>query len=151
MPRPTKDFVRLAIREKPSGVFVSLIALRTTASFYGWDQTFPEWRGKWTGKLSPTRYVKAQPYNNIFGGTRRKIIICRSDDRHSTPAALTNQFRVTTDATFLDLVNIAQATKPIFGWMTSFNAKRIPWECWQMAELPDDYLSCDRCYDTMQA
>ena len=146
MTSATKDFVRLAIRERRDGTFVSLIGLRTTVEYYGWDQTFPQWMGKYSGKTLPGQIVPLQKGGNVFGGTRRPLVICRSDDKHSTPQGLTNRFRVTTDATFADLINIAQATQRMFGWMTSFHGKRIRYEEWMLADLPDSYLSCDRCY-----
>ncbi len=145
-PSPSKDFVRLAIREHKPGQFACLIALRATVLYYGWDQTFPQWCGKETGKYPPGTIITSPAFKFAMRGTRRKIVICRSDSRQSTPAGLTNQFRVTSECTFRDLINIAHATKVDFGWMTTFHGKRIPSECWLKTDLPDDYLSMDHCY-----
>ena len=146
MTDPSKDFVRLAIREHKPGQFACLIALRATVEYYGWNQTFPEWNGKETGKHPPGTVIVRPSFKFATKGTRRQIVICRSDVRHSTPAGLTNQFRVTSETNFRDLINIAQATKIPFGWMSTFRGKRIPYECWLQTPLPDSYLSMDVCY-----
>ena len=148
---PTDTTIRLAIRQKSQDRFVSLLAPRATVEYYGWDKVFPVWRGKYTNQ-TPTRRSHLWPDRRAFKlGGRRRLVISSIECRQGTPKGCTRQFRVTTDASLEDLINIAQAADRKFGWMTDFSGKRIRWEEWMLLPLRDSYLSMDVCNASMAA
>lgn len=138
------DFVELAVRRISKSNWVRLIALESTADFYGWTEVFPSLneakRVDYPDGLFPhpgrknLRMFRAQP-----------VHICRSETtKHGFPIRLTNRFRVTNNTRDVDLIAIAQATQIPFGWMTTRSGQRREQEYWMGIDLPDSYRHFDK-------
>ena len=57
---------------------------------------------------------------------------------------MTNRFRVTNNATTLDIAAIAQATQIPFSWLTNKSNERWDLEHWMSYPMPDTYCSFDK-------
>ena len=114
------DFCELAVRRIAFSNWVRLIALKTTADFYGWTEVFPT--------LNDAKRVD-YPDGLMQQGF---------------PVRLTNRFRVTNNAGVVDLATIAQATQIPFSWMTDKSNTRLCAEHWLSYPVPDTYCSFDK-------
>ena len=108
-----------------------VIALRTTADYYGWTEQFPAWRpqgarqvGKYVTFQDPGRRGNLQ----LAGGNRHRI--SRSPSTAGTPAGLTNAFRLSTSCTQFDLAELAYFTKGDWYWMEGLHGERISRDRW---------------------
>ena len=138
------DFCELAIRRIAFANWVRLIALKSTADFYGWTEVFPTLneakRVDYPDGLMPHPGRK-----NLRRYRAHPLVICRSDvTKQGFPVRLTNRFRVTNNARALDLATIAQATQIPFSWMTDKNNTRLCAEHWLSYPVPDSYCSFDK-------
>ena len=139
-----EEFCELAIRRIQKGNWVRLIALKPTADFYGWTSVFPpileakrvdypDGLFPWPNTPNLRRY-KAHP-----------LVISRSDTtKQGFPVRMTNRFRVTNNATTLDIAAIAHATQIPFSWMTNKSNERWDHEHWMSYPVPDTYCSFDK-------
>lgn len=123
-------WTRLAVRRLAKNRFVSLLVLKTTADFYGWSEFFPT--------VTEARELEADGSGLVFnrcanGRTRGRystLRISRSSDKQGHPRALTNQFRVSKNATMKDLAEIAKGVSQDFGWMEDKSCRRRTKEEW---------------------
>lgn len=137
------DYCELAVRRIRKGNWVRLIALKPTAEFYGWTTVFPLVREAqdvdYPGGIRPMPVRR-----NLTNYRALPLYVCRSkSNRQGFPRGLTNRFRVTNNATRLDLAAIAQAIQIDYGWMTARYGERVPKCQWDSVELPDAYCHFD--------
>ena len=119
------------------------MCLKPTADFYGWAAVFPDiidaQRVDYPGNIRPM--VGRPRYRGHLG---KRLRICRHKTRtQGHPAGLTNCFRVTNNASNLDLYAIAQAVSIDFGWMEDKSFRRVSKEKWLSFDLPDKYCHLD--------
>lgn len=126
-----KNYVKLLLLRPDSGPDRWLIALRTTADYYGWTKHFEPW--------SPKPVGTAGKYTLIMDTGRRgrmyceggvKLRISRSPKTAGNPAGLTNQFKVSASCTKFDLAELAYLTNEGWYWMTSEFGERISRDRW---------------------
>ena len=139
-----EEFCELAIRRIQKGNWVRLIALRPTAEFYGWSTVFPNiWDAKrvdYADGLFPHPGRK-----NLRRYRAHPLVICRSEvTKQGFPVRMTNRFRVTNNATTLDIAAIAHATQIPFSWLTDKSNARLDQEHWMSYPVPDTYCSFDK-------
>ena len=138
-----QEFCTLAVRRISRGNWVKLMCLRPTADFYGWSSVFPDWIDAqftdYPGNIRP------MPIGVGYRGYRgMRLRICRhKTKRQGHPAGLTNCFRVTNNASNMDLYAIAQAVGIDYGWMEAKNGYRRPKAEWDSFDLPDQYCHLD--------
>ena len=119
------------------------MCLKETAERYGWDRVFPrliDAKGvDYPGNIRPMPFrITARQYR----GTRLRI--CRSKTTTTAqPAGLTNSFRVSNNATEMDLYALAQAVAIDYGWMTTKGGHRRRKADWDAFDLPDRYCHMD--------
>jgi hypothetical protein len=138
------DFIELAIRRIAFANWVRLIALKTTADFYGWTEVFPSLneakRVDYPDGLMPHPGRK-----NLRRFRAHPLVISRHEgSKHGYPVRLTNRFRVTNNAGVLDIANIAQSTQIPFSWLTDKRGTRLCAEHWLNYPVPDSYCSFDK-------
>ena len=138
-----EEFAHLAIRRISRGNWVQLMCLKATADFYGWSSIFPPLlqakRVDYPGNVFP---MPGRLTARQYRGTRLRI--CRKKTNNGgNPAGLTNCFRVSNNATNLDLTCLAQAVSVDFGWMNDKSMARIPRDRWLSRHLPDTYCNFD--------
>ena len=109
-----------------------LIALRTTADYYGWTKEFEPWRPKAVSSsggydfgFEPGRRGGLQ----WAGGRRHRI--CRSPNTSGMPAGFTNQFRTSARCGLFDLAELAHFTQGDWHWMDCPFGERISRERWE--------------------
>ena len=138
------EFLELAIRRLAKGKWVRLIALKSTADFYGWSTVFPLIAdAKSIDYPSGIRPMPMRPKLTNYRAC--PLYICRSEvSKHGYPKRLTNRFRVTNNAATVDLVAIAQATQIPFGWMTDKAQQRISSDRWLAHSMPERYCHLDK-------
>ena len=124
-------FVKLQIGLSETKRSKYVIALRTTAEYYGWTEQFPIWRpqdavtsGGRTYFRDPGRRWDPQ----VAGGIRHRI--SRSPSTAGQPAGLTNAFRVSSSCTMFDLAELAYFTQGDWYWMEGPNGERISRDRW---------------------
>jgi hypothetical protein len=138
------DFIELAIRRIAFANWVRLIALKTTADFYGWTEVFP--RLNEAKRVDyPDGLMQHPGRKNLRRFRAHPLVISRHEGgKHGYPVRLTNRFRVTNNAAELDLATIAQGTQIPFSWMTNKRGTRLCAEHWLSYPVPDSYCSFDK-------
>ena len=126
-----KDYIKLLIERPETGPDKWLIALRTTADYYGWSEKFPEWSpkvhstdGKYEFVASPTRRGR------MYCESGRKHRISRDPSRRGHTPGLCNQFKVSNSCGIKDLAEVAALTDGEWFWMSSPRGERISREKW---------------------
>ena len=124
-------YVKLLLWRPSSGPDRWLIALRTTADYYGWTEEFEEWSPKPIGTsggymlcMDPGR--KGEMF--CEGGVRLRI--SRSPSTAGNPAGLTNAFKVSNSCTLFDVSEIAALTKVDWHWMSCPRGERKSRKTW---------------------
>ena len=123
-------WTRLAVRRIAKNRFVSLLVLKTTAEFYGWSEFFPT--------VTEARELEAEGSGLIFnrcanGRTRGRystVRICRGMSKQGHPKELTNQFRLSKNATMKDYAEVAKGVSRDFGWMEDHACRRRSKDEW---------------------
>lgn len=127
-----RDYVKLELFRPPGGDSRWLIALRTTADYYGWTEYFPVW--------SPPVVGTAGGYTLVSDPGRRgrmhkqpahRLRICRSESRKGHPRGMTNAFKVSRSCTLFELAELAHSTNIEWHWMESFKGQRLSRGHWE--------------------
>ena len=112
-------YIKLLVSRSDKARDVYLIALRTTANYYGWSEQFEPW--------SPEPAYRENGKEFFYDSGRRGEMfcergnihrICRSPSRRGNPAGFTNKFKVSRNATLFDLSEVAYLTKGDWHWMS---------------------------------
>lgn len=120
-----ETYCSIKIRQMPSGDWVRLKCLTTTAQFYGWLEAFSSSfeiqrkRDREEGRLI------TDPANRVKYSGGRSFRVCRSNDTGGQPAGLTNRFRLTWGHSDADLALLARLIAVEWGWMESTGGRRI--------------------------
>ena len=126
------QFVKLLLERREGRKDKALIALRTTADFYGWTEAFPEW--------SPRPIGTSGHYELIFDPGRkgnlsmapgRRHRICRSACTAGYPKGLTNAFKLSRNCGMLELAEVAHFSQVEWHWMDSPYGERISRDRWE--------------------
>jgi hypothetical protein len=116
----------------PKGNRGSVIVMKETAEFFGWDKAFPRFRPLVKGD------GRAQ-YETFWGNNRentpgaiggKRLRICRSKSKSGQPAGMTHRFRIVGNVSNAQLVELAAVAGDKFEWMTKKNGERIDRETW---------------------
>ena len=126
------DFVKLLLWRGSGKKDKYLVALRTTANYYGWTKEFESWSprpiyqsGGYDFCLDPGRK------GNLILASGKRIRICRSPKRQGNPKGLTNQFKVSRNCGLLDLAELAHFTESDWHWMDGPYGERIGRDHWE--------------------
>lgn len=109
-----------------------LIALRTTADYYGWPEQFPEWTPETTLGPDGRRWCKDPGRRGRLeceAGMRLRV--CRSPSTGGHPAGMTNAFKVSNNCRLVDIAEVAHFTQGDWHWLTSPNGERISRDRWE--------------------
>ena len=135
-------YTKLLIRREAGTQDKYLIALKTTADFYGWSEAFPKW------SLRPVMEEGGRVYGidpgrrgEMFCEAGRRHRISRSPKKHSYPKGYVNQFKVSANCGMFDLAELAERTTRNFFWLTAPNGARMSKESWHKAYLTGLYRS----------
>lgn len=103
-----------------------LMALRTTADYYGWSQEFPTWTPK-TAIEDGALVLVRDPGRRaeMFCETGTQLRISRSKSRNGHPARFVNRFKVSSNCTLWDIAEVAHFTHGDWYWMTSPVGTRV--------------------------
>ena len=125
-------YVKLTLSRQEGKKDKWLIALRTTADYYGWTKEFPIWTPKPVEVVGDYTFVmdtgrKGRMY--MEGG--RKHRICRSPKTSGMPKGMCNQFKVSANVGNFDLAELAHFTDIEWHWLESPFGERISRERWE--------------------
>lgn len=126
-----KNYVKLLLYRPPAGADRWLIALRTTADYYGWTKQYPLWSPKTIAISGGHEFCVAPSRRGRMyceGGVRLRI--CRSPKTRGNPAGFTNAFKVSASCTQFDLAELAYLTNEGWYWMSSQYGQRISRDEW---------------------
>jgi hypothetical protein len=124
-------YVKLLLWRPDSGADRWLIALRTTADYYGWTKHFETWRPKSIGTSGGYTLCRDPGRRGeMFCEGGRRLRICRSPKTGGNPAGFTNQFKVSRSCTQFDIAELAYLTNEGWYWMTGLYGQRIARESW---------------------
>ena len=125
------DYIKLLLLRPNTGPDRWLIALRTTADYYGWTKHFEVWSpkpigtsGGYTLCADPGR--KGKMY--CEGGRRHRI--SRDPSRRGHTPGLCNQFKVSRSCTMFDMAELAALTDVNWYWMSTPTGERLSRERW---------------------
>ena len=125
-------YVKLKIGDQPNKGSKYLIALRTTADYYGWTQEFEPWSPKVVETIGNRVFVSDPGRRGeMFCEAGRRHRICRSPKTAGMPKGMTNQFKVSANCGLADLAELAHFTLVDWHWMSSPHGERISRERWE--------------------
>ena len=125
------EFATLTVRREGNGNQVWIKGLKTTLSFYGWDQIYDPWRSghpSGDGRYYISRYGARSPLGRSGG---QRIRICRALRQQGHPKGLTNAFRIHSHISNRDLAELVHFAGPQVGWMESKCGRRLFYEEWE--------------------
>ena len=125
-------YIKLLIERPASSVGDKyLIALRTTADYYGWTQEFERWTPKVVREEGGYKFCMAPMRGQMFCEAGRRHRICRTKTTAGYPAGKTNAFKVSRTCGLFDLSEIAHFTQGDWYWMSSPSGERISRDRWE--------------------
>ena len=127
-----QKYVKLLLEREIGQKDKYLIALRTTADYYGWSQAFPIW----TPKVVETRdgiQLCRDPgrRGTLLGEAGTRLRVSRSKSTAGHPRGEVNAFKVSNNCTLWDIAEVAHFTNGDWYWMTSPVGTRIRRENWE--------------------
>ena len=126
------DYVKLELFRPEGKDSRWLIALRTTADYYGWTDHFPLWSPpSWTGPDGRTLMFDPGRRGKRYKAGGRRLRICRSESRQGWPRGMTNAFKVSRSCTLFELAELGHHTSIDWQWMESFNGQRLSRGHWE--------------------
>ena len=132
MTAPQDPYVKLVIGLQDKENRKYLIALRTTADYYGWTEEFEPWTPKaFMGSDGRPRYVDPGRRGSLKLAGGKRLRICRSASTAGNPAGFTNAFRIAARCGKGDLAELAHFTKGDWTWMESVYGERIHRDHWE--------------------
>lgn len=132
----SSKYCKLLIRREPNKRDKYLIALKTTADFYGWREAFPEWR------LRPVRTEGDRVFSYDPG--RRGEMFCEAGRRHRISRSplkgrhvrgYVNAFKVSNNCGMFDLAEIAEVTRRAFHWLQAPDGSYLSRDTWHNVYL----------------
>ena len=135
-PKPDRGYIKLLLERVPNREDKYLIALETTADFYGWTSVYPIWEPKSLSWDTSGRYAidpgrKGQLY--MQGGRQHRI--CRSTSHQGNPRGKTNKFKLSHNCCLRDIAELAHLTRGDWCWMTGPNFKPVDRAQWEALSL----------------
>lgn len=126
-----RNFLKLDLGG-PKGNRGSVVVMKATAEFFGWDKAFP--------RFEPMELIPGSGYRATAWGRNRentpgaiggkRLRICRSKSKSGQPAGKTHRFRIVGNVSNAQLVELAAVAGDKFEWMTKKNGERIDREEW---------------------
>lgn len=111
-----EDFIQLALRRRGNGSHIWLKCLKATAALYGWDKAFPtviEARAA----ASPDGAFRCPSRRGWTSGGGKVYRISQSPKTQGYPPGMTHTFRLSSNATGVDLANVAKAIQIDWHWI----------------------------------
>ena len=135
-PEPDRGFVKLLLSRAEGRKDQWLIALRSTADFYGWTAAYPIWTPRVLYSVDGRDYC-ADPgrRGQLYRERGRAHRICRVDSRNGNPAGKTNQFKLSKSCTLATIAELAHHTQSDWRWMTGPNFKPVLRDDWARRHL----------------
>ena len=126
------QFIKLLLERREGRKDKALIALRTTADFYGWTEAFDEWAPRSIGQSGRYELIRDPGrLGNLAMHPGRRHRVCRSQSKMGYPAGLTNCFKVSRNCGLLELAEVAHFTQGDWHWMSSPYGERISRDRWE--------------------
>ena len=124
-------YIKLLLWRPEKGPDRWLIALRTTADYYGWTKEFEVWAPKPVMQTEGFTYVMDPGrQGEMFCERGRRHRVCRTPNRDGNPRGMTNQFKVSHTCTVTDLAELANFTEQDWHWMSGPSGERVSRERW---------------------
>jgi hypothetical protein len=125
-------FVKLKLGETNQGAAKYLVALRSTADYYGWTEQFEPWAPKVVEVVNGRSFgIDTGRRGKSQGGGGRRLKISRSPRRDVHEPGKTNVFKVSRNCGLLDLAELGHFTKVDWYWMESPNGGRPSRDDWE--------------------
>ena len=126
-------YVKLLLERKTGTQDKYLIALWTTANYYGWTEQFEVWRPKTIYESGGYKFCmdpgRTQASIHRAGKPHR---VSRSPSTHGNPAGLVNQFKLSENCTLFDCAELAHFTKGDWYWLEGPHRERIKRDRWEL-------------------
>ena len=126
-------YIKLLIERPTSSVGDKyLIALRSTADYYGWTQEFPTWTPRtWTAPDGTVVSRDPGRRGEMFCEAGFSLRVSRSPVTSGWPAGFVNSFKVSKNCTWSDVAEVAHFTKGEWYWMTCPYGERVSRDRWE--------------------
>ena len=132
MTAPLDPYVKLVLGDPDASRRAYLIALRTTADFYGWSVGLPTWAPKKlavVGGYSIGHDPGRKGSFKLDPGIRLRL--SRSPSTAGNLKGFTNVFRVSKQVDVRHLAQLAHVTQGDWKWMESLFGERITRDRWE--------------------
>lgn len=127
-----RKYIKLLLSRTEGKADRWLIALRTTADFYGWTETYPLWEPRVTHALGKfTCFQEPGRKGQMFTEGGKRLRICRHPTSSGYPRGMTNSFKVSSNCTLSDVAEVAHFVKVDWYWMLSPYGERISRIRWE--------------------
>ena len=124
-------YIKLLLERREGRSDKWLIALRTTADYYGWTEKFPTWTLRPAPGQGPEgRFAMHPGRGEMFCERGVKCRVCRSVSRNANPPGKTNQFKVSRTCGVFDMAEIAYFTQSDWHWMSGPDCRRRTRDEW---------------------
>lgn len=125
-------YIKLLIQRPVSSVGDKyLIALRTTADYYGWTKEFEVWRPKIAYQQGGYSFFQERGRGQMFCEAGQRVRICRVATKHGYPHGMTNAFKLSRTCGLFDFSEVAHFTEGEWHWMSSPSGERISRDRWE--------------------
>jgi hypothetical protein len=127
-----KDYVKLLLERAAGTQDKYLIALRSTADYYGWSDEFPIWTPEVIGTSGRFALMRDPGRRGrMYCEAGMRLRVCRSPSTAGNPAGKTNAFKVSANCGKWNISEVAHFTKGDWYWMTGPHGERISRERWE--------------------
>ena len=123
------DFLKLIVETRARDQ-VSVVVVKETAEYFGWDKAFPEWKPRLATDALGRIYVNPSRsrWRHFRGGDRLRI--CRAPSTNGHPAGDTFSFRMVGGWSRKHLAELAKVAGSKFEWMEDASYRRMRRDYW---------------------
>ena len=125
-------YIKLLLQRETGTRDKYLIALRTTADYYGWTEEFPAWTLRMApGQSNPRICIDPGRRGEMFCEAGKRLVISRSPSKAGWPRGKANAFKISNNCTNLDIAEIAHFTKGDWYWLEGLFGQRRTRQDWE--------------------
>ena len=126
-------YVKLLLERRANRRDKYLIALRTTADYYGWTKQFPAWTPRVLGRSGKYLLVRDPGRRGeMFCEAGFRVRVSRDPSKSGWPRGKVNAFKLSNNCSLWDLSEVAHFTEGDWYWMTGPKGERVSRERWEL-------------------
>ena len=125
-------YVKLLLEREEGQQDKYLIALRTTADYYGWTEEFPTWTLRTAFEVGGRKFARHPgTRGEMFCEVGLRLRVSRSPVTSGWPRGKVNQFKVSRNCSLWDIAEVAHFTQGDWHWLTCPYGERVSRARWE--------------------